>query len=429
MGESKSSGAFEFERFDTPPVGTVLYQEHLRITDRSHIVPFAGYLMPLWYSSISAEHQAVRRAAGLFDCSHMGILEVAGPEAVGFLNSVTTNEIDKLKVGGAQYGFILDAAGNVLDDVITYRRAEDRFMMVVNAVNESKIKVYFERLKTDQVVIDTDEPDRRSEYKPAIRDMRGPDGDGNRRVDIALQGPRSIEVLVASTGERTLGECVANLKPFQFVEEHIKGIECLISRTGYTGAKTGFELFVPPEDAARLWQLILEKGAAAELLPCGLGARDSLRIEAGLSLYGHELAGEFNISPMEAGYGWAVKLRKDFFIGKAPMERTAKACDMKVVRVKLPGTPGIRPVRQNDGVLNGNGECIGWVLSCAKVEESQYALAYVSKEAVTEKDSVGVYYLARSQSQVQQGRVKSVQEGQKLEADMVGTVASRFAKF
>jgi glycine hydroxymethyltransferase len=385
--------------------------------------------MPLWYSSISAEHQAVRRAAGLFDCSHMGILEVAGPEAVGFLNSVTTNEIDKLKVGGAQYGFILDAAGNVLDDVITYRRAEDRFMMVVNAVNESKIKVYFERLKTDQVVIDTDEPDRRSEYKPAIRDMRGPDGDGNRRVDIALQGPRSIEVLVASTGERTLGECVANLKPFQFVEEHIKGIECLISRTGYTGAKTGFELFVPPEDAARLWQLILEKGAAAELLPCGLGARDSLRIEAGLSLYGHELAGEFNISPMEAGYGWAVKLRKDFFIGKAPMERTAKACDMKVVRVKLPGTPGIRPVRQNDGVLNGNGECIGWVLSCAKVEESQYALAYVSKEAVTEKDSVGVYYLARSQSQVQQGRVKSVQEGQKLEADMVGTVASRFAKF
>ncbi len=429
MGESKSSGAFEFERFDTPPVGTVLYQEHLRITDKSHIVPFAGYLMPLWYSSISAEHRAVRRAAGLFDCSHMGILEVAGPEAVGFLNSVTTNEIDKLKVGGAQYGFILDAPGNVLDDVITYRRAEDRFMMVVNAVNEPKIKVYFERLKTDQVAIDTNKPDRRLDYKPAIRDMRSPDGDGDRRVDMALQGPRSIEVLSALAGERKLPEHVANLKCFQFVEERIQGIDCLISRTGYTGAKTGFELFVPPQDAARLWQLILEKNAAVELLPCGLGARDSLRIEAGLPLYGHELAGEFNISPIEAGYGWAVKLKKDFFIGKAPMERIAKTYDMKVVRAKLPGTPGIRPVRQNDGLLNENGECIGWVLSCAKVAESQYALAYVSKEAVTEQDSVGVYYLARSQSQVQQGRVKSVQKGQKLEADMVGTVASRFAKF
>jgi len=423
------SGEFIFEPSDEAPVGSVLYKEHLALTDKSHIAPFAGYLMPLWYSSISAEHDAVRQAAGVFDCTHMGVLEVAGEDAVGFLNSVTTNEINDLSVGAAQYGYILDAAGNVLDDIIVYRRAEDKFMVVVNAANEQKIKAYFEGLQKDQVVIDTNDPGRKLEYKPAIRDMKKSDAAGDCRVDIAVQGPKSVEVLFALTEKETLREQIANLKSFRLFEGRIQGIDCVISRTGYTGQKMGFELFVHPQKAPKLWKAMLQKGKSLGPAPCGLGARDSLRIEAGLPLYGHELAGEFRISPFEAGYGWAVKLQKNFFIGKTAMERTAKTHRMKVARVELPGAKGIRPVRQNDGVLDSSGECIGWVLSCAKVDDRQFALVYVNKDAANENDPAGIYYLARSDSQAQQGRLQSVQKEQHLEADIVGRTVSRFAKF
>lgn len=428
MEKSVFTGNFVYEAVDTPPVGTVLYKEHLKLTDKSHIAPFADYLMPLWYSSIGAEHEAVRRTAGIFDCTHMGILEVAGADAVGFLNSVTTNKFSDFRVGGAQYCHILDAAGNVLDDIVAYRRAKDRFMLVINAMNTPKIKAYFERLKSDRVAIDVDEPDRKLQYKPVIRDMKISDGTGDCRGDIALQGPRSIDVLFTLTEEK-LRERIANIKPFQFIEACVRDIECLISRTGYTGAKVGFELFVHPERAPQLWELILQEGRPLGLVPCGLGARDSLRIEAGLPLYGHELAGKFNISPFEAGYGWVVKLQKQFFIGKAAMQQTARTYNMRVVRVKLPGTKGIRPVRQNDGVLNEDGECIGWVLSCAKVGEKQFALIYADSKAAKENNSVGIYYLARSQSQIQQGRRQSVQKEQNLDTDIVGTVVSRFATF
>ena len=429
MKDKKFSGEFVFEPLNTAPVGSILYQEHLELTDKYHMAPFAGYLMPMWYSSVSPEHKAVRETAGIFDCTHMSVLEVAGANAAAFLNFVTTNAINNLKVGSAQYGYILDAAGNVLDDIITYRRAEDKFMLVINAANGPKINAYFEALINDKIVVDADNADRKLEYKPAIRDIRNSDGASDCRVDIALQGPRSMEVLFAMTSEEKLRQYIANLKPFHFIEERIDGIECLISRTGYTGARVGFELFVQPERAARLWAIALQNGKTSGLMPCGLAARDSLRIEAGLPLYGHELAGPFNISPFEAGYGWIVKLQKDFFIGKAAMVRKAAAYDMKVARVKLPGTKGIRPVRQNDGVINIDGKCIGWVLSCAKAGENQFALVYVDKEIAKENISVAIYYLARSQSQIQQGRKQSVQKGQNLKADIEGMVVSRFAKF
>ena len=158
-------------------------------------------------------------------------------------------------------------------------------------------------------------------------------------------------------------------------------------------------------------------------------ARDSLRIEAGLPLYGHELDGKFHISPFEAGYGWAVKLDKEFFIGKGPMQRVAETYQMEVARIELPGTRGVRPIRQDDALLNGKGQCVGWVLSAAKVDEKQVALAYIDREAVGEGTRLGVYYLARSQSQAEQGRLQAVEKGQKLDGDLAGTVVSRFAKF
>ena len=151
--------------------------------------------------------------------------------------------------------------------------------------------------------------------------------------------------------------------------------------------------------------------------------------EAGLPLYGHELAGAFNITPFEAGYGWAVKLDKEFFIGKAAMQHVAETYDMEVARIELPATRGVRPIRPEDAILDQRSICVGWVLSAAKVDEKQYALAYVARDAAQEGMNVGVYYLARSQSQVEQGRAQAAQKGQKLTADLAGIVVSRFARF
>jgi len=429
LGKAVRPVEFVFEQPKTTAVGTVLYHEHLKLTDKSHIVEFAGFLMPLWYSSIRAEHTAVRQAAGIFDCTHMGVLEVAGDYAQHLLQSITTNDVNQLIPGTAQYSFILDAAGNVLDDIIAYRLSVERFIMVINAANTSKIKAYFEAIRNSRIAIDIDDPQRKLEYNPVIRDMKIPTAKTDSRVDIALQGPAAINVLASLPADDESRQDIKSLEPFHFTEVFLEGIDCIISRTGYTGAKTGFELFVHPVNAPQLWARLLEKGKPFGLLPCGLGARDSLRIEAGLPLYGHELAGPFNISPFEAGYGWAVKLEKQFFIGKTVIQNRAKTYDMKVARIELPGAKGIRPVRQNDAVLSGNGECIGWVLSCANVGEKQIALVYLDKEKIKENNPVGVYYLARSQSQIEQDRKQNVLKGQKLQADIVGKVVSRFAKF
>lgn len=453
MAEKKGEGVFVFEPAFAnatageparqKPVGSVLYSEHLKLTDKSHIAEFAGYLMPLWYSSISAEHSAVRQRAGVFDCTHMGELEVSGKEAEPFLNAVTTNDVSLLKIGAAQYSYVLDAAGNVLDDIIVYRRGGERFMVVVNAANEPKIKVYLAAIQAGKAAIDLAKPERRIKLA-SVRDMRDTRTGQDSRVDIALQGPASIEVLCKLTDAPSVSRQIKDLKSFMFVEARLAGIDSIISRTGYTGAKMCFELFVHPDKAARLWQLLLDAGG----VPCGLGARDSLRVEAGLPLYGHELAGPYNITPFEAGYGWAVKLKKEFFIGKKAVEKIAKSFEMKVARMELSGEKGIRPVRQQDAVIK-DGECIGWVLSSAFASSfadamedryatadrsatagnRQIALSYVEKDKATEGDSVGVYYLARSESQKSKGKKEIVKRGERLEADIVGKIVSRFEKF
>ena len=428
MHGRENMGKFVFEPAEREPIGSVLYEEHLKLTAKSRIAPFAGYLMPLWYSSIGAEHTAVRQTAGLFDCTHMGALEVAGPDAAGFLDTVTTNKIDSLEVGKARYSYILDAAGNILDDIIIYHTGPDKYMVVVNASNEPKIKAWFDALLKDQAIIDAQSIDRKLQHKPSIRDMRDTNSGSECRVDIALQGPNSTEIIL-SLATNDLAEQISEMKSFRLLEVRLGDIECLICRTGYTGAIACFELFVHPQEAAKLWSMLLTEGEQFGLLPCGLGARDSLRIEAGLPLYGHELDGPFNISPFEAGYGWAVKLQKEFFIGKAAMQKNSESYDMEVARIEFPGTKGIRPVRQNDGILNSNGECVGWVLSCAGAGESQIALAYVDRNAATENNAVSVYYLARSQGQIAQGRKQSVKKEEVLKADLAGKILSRFAKF
>ena len=423
MAKEQTEGAFVFEPVDQQPVGSVLYDEHLKLTDKTHIAEFAGYLMPLWYSSISTEHAAVRQQAGIFDCTHMGALEVCGTDAEGFLNAVTTNDVSTLKVGAARYSYILDAAGNVLDDIIIYRRETNRFMVVVNAANEPKVRAYLAAVQAGKATIDLSNPDRQIALA-SVRNMRDTRGGQDCRVDISLQGPVSMEVIGKLADYKSVERQTKELKSFTFFEGVLAGIDCIISRTGYTGAKVGFELFVYPDKAVELWRRLLEAGA----LPCGLGARDSLRIEAGLPLYGHELAGPYNISPFEAGYGWAVKLDKKFFIGKPAIEKIAKSFDMKVARIKLPGTKGVRPVRQADAVID-NGICIGWILSCATAGNRQVALAYMDKDKAKEGNAVGVYYLARSESQKSKGKKQAVKQGEQLEADIKGKIVSRFEKF
>ena len=408
---------------------TVLYDRHIALTDKSHIVSFAGYLLPLWYSSIAAEHTAVREAAGIFDCTHMGVLEISGAGAAHFIDQLTTNSITSLKVNHAQYSFILDTSGGVLDDVIVYRKSLDEFIAVVNAANNDKIKNWINALLNNEVSLDPEHNARKVRGRPKVRDLRLADCKDDCRVDIALQGPKSLQVLLALVKDKEAQSQIAQLRSFQFMETDIEGTKCLVSRTGYTGAKIGFELFVHPEKASQLWEAILQAGKPLGLLPCGLGSRDSLRIEAGLPLYGHELAGKFNISPFEAGYGWAVKLEKQFFIGKAAMERISTEYNMEVARIELPGTKGIRPARQNDAVLDEHGWSIGWVLSCAVISERQIALVYVDRERLEQSDAVGLYYLARSRSQIQQGRKDGVEKRELLEPDLTGKVLSRFAKF
>ncbi len=400
---------------------SVLYEKHLELTDKSRLAEFAGYLMPLWYSSISDEHQAVRSTAGLFDCTHMGTWQVAGADSSEFVNLITTNRARPLSVGSAQYSYILNEAGEVLDDIIVYRRGDDEYMLVVNAANNDKIAAWLTEVPAIL---------RQHNFTPApdIRDLRDPKQASDCRVDLAMQGPAAETILLFLADETTKHK-IKQLKPFRFIETTVQGIDLIISRTGYTGAKVGYELFVHPEQAPRLWDLLLETGGPLGLKPCGLGARDSLRIEAGLPLYGHELAGEYDISPFAAGYGWAVKLDKDFFIGQDQMKHESAAYKMAVQRLELPGERGVRPVRPGDAVLTDGGDCAGWVLSCAKVGEKQIALAWLEREKVKANDSIGIYYTARNTRHIQQGRKETVEKGETLVADITGMIIERMAKF
>jgi glycine cleavage system T protein len=427
MASNSSTGEFVFTAPETAARGSVLYDRHLKLTAKSRMAPFAGYLMPLWYSSIGAEHEAVRKKAGMFDCTHMGVLDVSGEGAEAFLNEISTNDLRRLETGGAQYGYVLDASGEVLDDIIVYRRGAERFMVVVNASNEGKIKAYMSGVLAGEVVLDVADKGRVISNRPLIRDMRDAARGGDCRCDIAVQGPASLNIM-AALGDEALKKAIGQLKPFKFIEGNVAGIHCIVARTGYTGAKVGFELFVHPQKAGELWDILLEKGAAMGLTPCGLGARDSLRVEAGLPLYGHELDGEFGITPSEAGYGWAVKTDKAFFIGKDAMVRDAVEHGRQIVRLALPGEAGVRPVRMHDGVLDAGGKCVGVVLSCAKAGERQIALALVTRDSLKDGDVVGIYYVARNARQAEEGRKAKAGIGEKLTGDISGKTLSRFEK-
>jgi aminomethyltransferase len=263
---------------------TPLYPRHVAAGGR--MVDFAGWEMPQQYSSIREENQAVRRAAGLFDVSHMGRFAVIGEGAGEFLQSVVTNDVGRLKPGRAQYNLLCNDDGGILDDLVIYKTGSPPFTVVVNAGNRDKDLDWLQAHAPAAVTVE----DRSDET-----------------CLLAFQGPMAPELLPVS------GVDFDALPYFGLTPASLAGAEIMLARTGYTG-EDGFELFVPADAAGRIWDLLLEQGAAHGVRPCGLGARDLCRLEAGLRLWGSDI--DEGTSPFEAGLGWTVKLEKGDFVGR-----------------------------------------------------------------------------------------------------------------
>lgn len=380
--------------YDGAPRPSCLYQEHLKLTASRNLVPFAGWLMPLWYKGIGEEHRAVRERAGLFDVSHMGVLEIAGPGAARFLDLVTTNYVPALELGQAQYSYLLDPDGQVIDDVFVYRRGAERFMLVVNAANAERVEDWLRAVNERRCLIDRASPGLAVDAVATIRNLKDPASGADRRVDLALQGPQSLTIL-ENLVDRDLAKKLRRMAKSEFVEGHIAGMAAIISRTGYTGEEIGFELYVHPDEAPRVWNLLLERGSERGLQPAGLGARDSTRTEAGFPLYGHELAGAYGISPFGAGYGAFVKLHKPFFIGRSALMAVERDRGQEVVRFAMDGR-GIRAIRSGDPVVSRRGQCIGHVTSCTAIEGRQVGMAYIDRRYVEPGTPIAVIPLPRA---------------------------------
>jgi aminomethyltransferase len=297
------------------------------------LVDFAGWEMPVQYRSILEEHKAVRRAAGLFDVSHMGEVDVRGPEAGKFLNYLVTNDVAKLFPGRVLYSPMCYPVGGVVDDLLVYMRGMDDYFLCINAGNIDKDLDWIREGASKFSVTITD---RSADY-----------------ALLAVQGRRAAEIVQSLTGAK-----LGLLKYYHFTEATVAGVHCLVSRTGYTG-EDGFELYHATGDAQTLANAILEAGTPRGLELAGLGARDSLRLEAGYPLYGHELTAE--ISPLTAGLGWTVKLDKGNFIGHDALKaEKQKGSEKKVVFFK---TGDRRIVRAETPVLGPDGAVVGRVLS------------------------------------------------------------------
>ncbi|KKI92985.1 glycine cleavage system protein T [Bacillus sp. SA1-12] len=272
-------------------------------------IDFGGWDLPVQFSSIKEEHEAVRTKAGLFDVSHMGEVEVRGKDSLAFLQKLVTNDVALIKDGGAQYTAMCYENGGTVDDLLIYRKAEDDFLLVINASNIEKDVEWLTSHLFGDVTINN------------ISD---------EVALLALQGPVAEKVLQSLTDTD-----LAAIKFFKFKNEvNIAGAKALVSRTGYTG-EDGFEIYCSADDAVGLWERILEAGKEDGVIPCGLGARDTLRFEANLPLYGQELAKD--ITPIEAGIGFAVKPNKDVdFIGKAVLkEQKENGPARKLVGIEL----------------------------------------------------------------------------------------------
>ncbi|RLS58268.1 MAG: glycine cleavage system aminomethyltransferase GcvT [Planctomycetota bacterium] len=315
------------------------------------LVDFAGWHMPVLYTSLVEEHQAVRQRVGLFDVSHMGRLRFTGSDAENFLQELLTTDCAQLAVGDVKYSLVCQESGGILDDVLLYRR-EQEWALVVNASNREKLLEWFETHRRGRDIGLIDET--------------------TTTGMIAVQGPQSVALMTA------LGaSSVASLKYYTFTEVVVGNIPCVVSRTGYTG-EDGFELTCPATQATWLWEQLMAAGAALGIAPCGLGARDTLRLEAAMPLYGHEM--DETMDPFTAGLAFGVRLKKTMpFIGRAALEAVkAVPTTRRRVGLKLSGK---RIPREKMTILS-NGVSVGYVSSGTQSPTLGYPLAmgYVPAE-------------------------------------------------
>mgnify|MGYP001099650777 CR=1 FL=1 len=305
---------------------TCLYDRHVEAG--ALMSPFGGFDMPIQYSGITEEHQAVRTGCGVFDVSHMGEVNVSGPQAEAFVNHIFTNDVAGAPDGKIFYGMMLNESGGTVDDLLVYKRGENNFLLVINASNIGKDVAWIERHSAG--------------YDVEVVNLSDELG------ELAVQGPRSEEVM-----RQVLGISSDDLTFYTFREEWLDGVHILVSRTGYTG-EDGFEIYAPAGTIVKMWDALMESGLA---VPCGLGCRDTLRFEVGLPLYGDELADD--ISPVEAGLSVFVKFDKPEFIGRdAVLRQKTEGVGRKLVGLELLDRA---IARHGYEVLTPDGEVVGHV--------------------------------------------------------------------
>lgn len=338
---------------------TPLYDVH--VAEGGKIVPFAGYLLPVQYeaSGVIKEHMAVRQQAGLFDVSHMGEVLFTGPTALASLNHLLTNDYSNMPVNKVRYGVMCNAQGGTIDDLVVYKFGEEAYLVVVNASNREKDYAH--------MAANVLEGTKCEDISDTV-------------AQLALQGPKAPAILKKLLPEDQIPKGYYTALP----NVEIQGMKCMISRTGYTG-ELGYEIYTSNEDAPKLWKLLRETGEEFGLIPCGLGARDTLRLEAAMPLYGHEM--DETVSPLEAGLDFGVKLNKEEFIGR---EALVAAGDPKRVRIGLEVT-GRGIIREHQDVYAG-GKQIGVTTSgthCPYLGKA-IAMALVEAGSVAEGDELEV---------------------------------------
>ncbi len=298
---------------------------------KAKMVDFGGWDMPVLYSGLVDEHNAVRRSVGLFDVSHMGEIDIRGPEALRLVDYVSTNAAAKLKTGQAHYSGLLYESGGFVDDILVHKVADDHYFLCVNASNQEKD---FEHIRAQN----------RWDCEPQLT--------SDHYAQIAIQGPNAKATLQKLT-PFDLGA----IRYYWFADDEVAGTPARIAHTGYTG-EDGFEIYVPPSEAARIWSDLMEAGAEFGLKPCGLGARNTLRLEAKMALYGHEITDSIN--PFEADLGWIVKMDKGDFIGRAALaEAQAAGLRRKLVGFEMCG----RGIGRDGYEVLVDGAPGGWVTS------------------------------------------------------------------
>ncbi len=428
-GSGNALPSFQWTETEGALKRTALFETHKALGGR--LVPFAGWEMPVQYTGVKEEHMATRQAAGLFDVSHMGVYEVIGPDSASFLDTVCGNDVGGLAPGESLYTHFLTPDADVIDDTLVYRRGNEKFLVVVNASNDDKDRTWLENIRDGVVKIDNARPYARTlGYEAVIRNLRDPKAGNDMRVDIALQGPKSRDILLAMGVEAATRARIMKLKRTELCDAVVGGFDLIVSRTGYTGEKMAFELFVHPEKAVDFWNAVLKTGEPFGVKPIGLGARDSLRTEAGLPLYGHEMGlgsgkGERDLGVAEGGFGSYVKPYKPWFIGREAFIAREKTRKAVVVRFTLT-EQGQRMAHNGDPVVDKRGKVIGWVTSCS-LDSAGYLTgqAYLSFGTCDEGTPIFIYQGAPKDG----GKVPAeMKTGDKAVLPAAAVVVSRFAK-